>query len=506
MTSEVHRDPLGERLSKDPSPTLVRYVFGPRTRQSLEVAFEPQMQIHLAHCLMLMERDIIPREDGIAVLRALLELYERGPDAIHPNYALEGLYSHIEHELISQLGPDIAGRLHTARSRNDLGVTEWRMIQRQRLLDVRSSLSRLRSVVLNKAESYADMVMPGYTHSQHAQPITLGYYLAAFADVLARDARRLDSAYATTNCNPLGAAALTTTAFPIDREATTRRLGFADLVENGFDAVASRDDSEEATCALSILGVHLARVAEDFFVWHTAEFDFIEFGDEYCNVSSIMPQKKNPAPLEFIKMKAGHLIGCSMQALAAGKGSWFTDSHDGSSGGNDPMLEATEMAVACLELLAGSLDTMEVRLDRMLHQARIGFGTMTEVTDTIVRESGVSFRVAHNIVGKTVTKAVAEQKLADEISVEMLDATSRELFDRPLGVSAESIAGALDPTENIRRRTVRGGPAPQELGRMLVDRRRKLTEDETRLYGDQSAIASATRDLLEEARSIARNS
>lgn len=506
MSNDVHRDPLGERLSKDPSPTLVRYIFEPRTRHGLDVAFEPQMQIHLAHCLMLMERDIIPNEDGVAVLRALLGLYDRGAGALHPNYALEGLYSHIEHELITQLGPDVAGRLHTARSRNDLGVTEWRMIQRQCLLEVRSSLCRLRSVVLSKAESYADAVMPGYTHSQHAQPITLGYYLAAFADLLARDAHRIDSAYATTNCNPLGAAALTTTAFPIDRLATTRRLGFADLVENGFDAVASRDDSEEAACSLGILGVHLARVAEDFFVWHTAEFGFIEFGDEYCNVSSIMPQKKNPAPLEFIKMRAGHLIGCSMQTLAAGKGSWFTDSHDGSSGGNGPMLEATEMAVACLELLAGCLDTMETRLDRMLHQACIGFGTMTEVTDTVVRESGVSFRVAHNIVGKTVTKAVAEQKLANEITVEMLDASSRELFNRPLGVSAEAIAGALDPAENIRRRTVQGGPAPQELARMLVDRRHTLAKDEARLHADQTTITSSTHELLEEARSIARDS
>lgn len=170
------------------------------------------------------------------------------------------------------------------------------------------------------------------------------------------------------------------------------------------------------------------------------------------------------------------------------------------------MLEATEMAVACLELLAGCLDTMEIRLDRMLHQACIGFGTMTEVTDTIVRESGVSFRVAHNIVGKTVTKAVAEQKLANEITAEMLDASSRELFNRPLGVSSDSIAGALDPADNIRRRTVQGGPAPQELARMLVDRRRTLAEDETRLHADQATVTSRAHDLLEEARSIARNS
>src|SRR5690606_8219744 len=265
---------------------------------------------------------------------------------------------------------------------------------------------------LDLAERYAETIMPGYTHSQHAQPITLGYYFAAFADVLARDARRIDAAYATNNCNPLGAAALTTTGFPIDRAQTTRSLGFDGLVENGYDAVASRDDAEEATCALAILGVHLARLAEDLFVWHTAEFGLVEFSDDYANVSSIMPQKKNPGLLEFVKKEAGHLIGSATQALAAIKGSWFTDASDASDGGNDPAMEACQTAVACLEVLAGALGSMEVRADHMLHLARTGYGTMTEVADTIVRDSGISFREAHNIVGKTVVQALADDLAA----------------------------------------------------------------------------------------------
>lgn len=497
MASEVQ---LRERLSKDPSPLMVRHLTGPKIRQQFGVLFVPQMHIHLAHCLMLMDQDIIPHQDGAALLSALLELLDNGATSIPPNYALEDLYSHIEHHLVTRLGPDVAGRLHTGRSRNDLGVTVWRMVIRDRVLDVRESLLRLRAVVLGKATEYAEVVMPGYTHSQHAQPITLGYYLSAFADVLARDARRLDAAYATNNCSPLGAAALTTTGFPIDREATAGRLGFGGLVENGYDAVASRDDAEEVACALSMLGVHLARSAEDFFVWHTAEFGFIEFGDEFASVSSIMPQKKNPGILEYIKKIGGHLIGASTQVLAASKGAWFTDANDATDAGNDPLLEATKTSVACLEILAGCLETMEIFPERMLHLANIGFGTMTEVADTIVRESGVSFRVAHNIVGRTVLEAVQERKLASEITPEMLDASSRELFGRPLGVSADAIRQALDPAENIRRRTVRGGPAASELRRMLEASQRHLAEDRARLEADQHHLETSRSRLVDEAR------
>lgn len=495
---------LRERLSKDPSAILVEHVTGPKIRQQFAVAFEPQMQVHLAHCLMLINQGIISGEDGARILAGLLELYEQGPSAIEIDYALEDLYSHIERHLVRQLGADVAGRLHTARSRNDLGVTTWRIVLRNDLLHVREALHNLRAVVLDLAERYAETIMPGYTHSQHAQPITLGYYFAAFADVLARDARRIDAAYATNNCNPLGAAALTTTGFPIDRAQTTRSLGFDGLVENGYDAVASRDDAEEATCALAILGVHLARLAEDLFVWHTAEFGLVEFSDDYANVSSIMPQKKNPGLLEFVKKEAGHLIGSATQALAAIKGSWFTDASDASDGGNDPAMEACQTAVACLEVLAGALASMEVRADRMLHLARTGYGTMTEVADTIVRDSGISFREAHNIVGKTVVQALADDLAADELTHEMFERSSQELFGRPLGVTPEAIRDALDPTENIRRRTVQGGPAPAELGRMLRERRQALDADRQRLNADQTQVKEAREQLLTEARAAAQ--
>ena len=500
MSGEVQ---LRERLSKDPAAILIEHISKPKFQVEFEHLFDHQIAIHLAHCLMLMEQGIIGQADGQAVLRVIVALHREGADALGRNYALEDLYSHIEHHLISRIGPEVGGRLHTARSRNDLGVTQWRMVLRGHLLQVRGALDEFRAVLLDLAERYADTIMPGYTHSQHAQPITLGYYFQAFADVLARDADRLRHAWATTNCNPLGAAALTTTGFPIDRVATSRRLGFDGLVRNGFDAVASRDDAEEAACALAQLGVHLARLAEDCFVWCTAEFGFIEFGDDYSSVSSIMPQKKNPGILEYTKKCAGHLIGTATQVLAAVKGSWFTDASDATDAGNEPLIAATKQATGLLAVLAGAFGTLTVRPERMLALARTGFGTMTELADTIVRESGVSFRVAHNIVGKTVAVAIERGLAADQITHAMLEATAQELFGRPLGAGEAAIAEALDPAGNIRLRTVEGGPAPQMLGRMIADARAQLRRDMTDLADATGRVEGARAALFAEAERVA---
>lgn len=462
-----------------------------------EVMFLPQMQIHLAHCLMLKDQEIISADVARQILNELLEVLENNPSVVTPNYL------DLEKHLVALLGADTAGQLHTARSRNDLTVTVWRMVLRDLLLQVRSAVHTLRETALDLAVEHAETVMPGYTHSQHAQPITLGYYLAAFADVLARDSERLAAAYRTCNHSPLGAAALTTTGFPIDRHATAQRLGFNGLIENGLDAVGSRDDAEEASCAIGILGVHLARTAEDLFTWHTFEFGFIQFGTRHTGGSSIMPQKRNPGLLEIVKREAGFLIGASTQTLASARGAWFTDAHDAKEAGDKPLLLATDSAISCLEQLSDALRGMSVNRDRMLEYAQIGFGTMTEVADTIVRESGRSFRIAHTIVGHTVNTALQENKRADEITPEMLEEAAQSLFGEPLGVSRDAVSKALDARENIRLRTVVGGPAPAELNRMLFQRRAQLDDDRLELANEGDRLATLQHKLRADARQFA---
>ncbi len=458
---------LRERVREKPSDDLVQHFNAPALARSLQVAFEPQMQIHLAHTVMLARQKIISQDDARAILGALVEIHKAGPAGIEVDPGLEDLYSHVERALIRRVGPEVGGRMHTGRSRNDLGVTTARMVLRTSLLDLLDQVLAFHQVLLNLARAHVETVMPGLTHSQHAQIITLGYYFAAFADVLARDLERLEATYDRVNRNPLGAAALTTTGFPLDRSLTTELLGFDGLVVNAYDAIVSRDDVTEAAAAVALLMTNLSRLCEDLWIWSTLEFGYAELADRYCSVSSIMPQKKNPGVIEKLKALSAQAIGDSMAAFAAVKNVSFSECGDAQAGGNPPLHQAIELAITALDLLRGVLPSTTFRKERMKYLAEIGFATMTELADTIVREKGISFRMAHNIVGKTVFRALEAGKTAIDLTTEMLDESCQDLFGHSLGLSSEALAQALDPWGNILVRTVTGGPAPSEMARML---------------------------------------
>lgn len=489
---------LRERVREKPSDDLVRYVNAPALERALKMAFEPQMQIHLAHTVMLFRQGIVRREDARAILGVLVELATAGPSALDVDYSLEDLYSHIERALIRRVGPDVGGRMHTGRSRNDLGVTTARLMLRSSLLDLFDRLLAFNRVLLDLATDHVETVMPGLTHSQHAQVITLGYYLAAFADVISRDVDRIEAAYSRVNRNPLGAAALTTTGFPLDRHLTADFLGFDGLVENGYDAIVSRDDVTECAAAVALLMTHLSRLAEDLWMWSTLEFGYVELADRYCSVSSIMPQKKNPGVLEKLKVMGADAIGDAMAAFASVKNVSFSECGDAQTGGDRPLHDAIDGAMAALDLLCGVLTTATFRKERMRHFAAIGYATMTELADTIVREKGMSFRMAHNIVGKTVATAVDAGMTAVELTVEMLDDACEELFGHPLNLAPDALARALDPWGNICVRKVTGGPAPEEMTRMLGERRRRHAAAMDRQRERRIRVATARERLERE--------
>ena len=479
---------LRERVKEPPAKALVDAYYAPAVANSIKFVFAPEMRIHLAHALMLAERDIVARRDIATILPVLLDLESRGAGVLSIDYSQEDLYSYIERHIVKALGPDVGGRLHTARSRNDLNVTSWRLALRDRLLLVLQDLNGLRGVVLQLADKHAATVMPGYTHSQHAQPISLGYYLLSAGDVLARDFRRLAGALAHADMSPLGAGALTTTGFPIDREGVAIRLGFSGLVESAYDAVSARDDVHETAAALAILMTGLSRVAADLQAWNTAEYGFIELADSYSSVSSIMPQKKNPQALEYAKAAAGHVTGALTAVLAASKNTSYSDVNDGVSAINVPVLEAVDRTRAALAVMQGVLETMTVKPERMAKAAADGYGTATELADVIVRETGLSFRMAHNIVGRVVREAIEAGRTAPEITTADLDAAAKALFAKPLGIAAEVVRRALDPAENLKSRTVRGGPAASEIARMLAVRRDALVND--------TAVVAKTRERI----------
>ena len=493
---------LRERLKSAPDPALVEAYYAPAVANGIKYLFAPEMRVHLAHVLMLADCKIISRADAATILGALVDLEAAGPSALAIDWGLEDLYSYIERHIVKAIGPDAGGRMHTARSRNDLNVTSWRLALRDRLIEALDTVGTLRATVLEQARRHCRTTMPGYTHTQHAQPISLGYYLLAYADVLARDHERLAGALEHADMSPLGAGALTTTAFPIDRDAVARHLGFAAVMEVAYDCVSSRDDAHEAVAAAAITMTGLSRLATDLQTWNTAEFAFIELADQFSSTSSIMPQKKNPQALEYAKSAAAHVTGALTMVLSTSKNTSFGDVNDGVTALNVPTLEALERLRLTSIVMAGVLDTMSVNPAKMRHAAAIGFGTATELADVIVRETGLSFRKAHNIVGRVVRETIEAGEPATAITSTDLDEAATALFGAPLGIDAAIVTRALDPDQNIASRTVTGGPAPVAVEAMIEARLRDLDTDRRVLGDRRDAVTAAEQGLRSAARAL----
>jgi argininosuccinate lyase len=488
MAEEVS---LRERVKEPPSALLVESYYRGSVARAQRDVFQHEMWVHLAHGLMLERQEIVARPAIAACLAEVLAIAAEGPDGVPVDFRQEDLYSYVERRIVLALGPDVGGRLHTGRSRNDLNVTTWRMALREQLLAVQDALLALRGTLLRLAAEHAEMVMPGYTHGQHAQPITFGYWLLSAADVLARDQVRLAAALAHVDLCPLGAGALTTTAFPLDRLFTAGLLGFGVPLESAYDAVSSRDDALEAASAMAVLMTFLSRLATDLQAWSTWEFGFLELADRHSAVSSIMPQKKNPVALEHARAAAGAVQGALLAALAATKNTAFADVNDAVTAVNEPVLDAALRTRRILALLEEVFAHLTLRPARMVQAAAEGFGTATELADVIVREAGLSFRMAHTIVAVVVREALAAGRCADAITAADLDTAAQQMFGQPLNIRPEAVAQALDPAETIRLRTVLGGPAPTEMTRMLALRGTALARDQGAVAAVATRIAEA---------------
>jgi argininosuccinate lyase len=503
MSSKA-RVQLRERLKLPPSELFFESYYKPHVARMLLYIFDHEIWLHIAHTTMLRQQTIITAEDARKIIAAMIELSESGPEVLGIDYSLEDLYSYVEKWLIEKVGAEVGGRMHTARSRNDLHTTSWRMALRDLVASVLEALLELRSAVIDMAAANIVTVMPGYTHLQHAQPITLGYYMLAFADLLGRDWRRLTAAFDNVNRSPLGSGALATTGFPIDRRYTAEALGFNGIVESGYDGVACRDDAAETTGALALLITNISRLAFDLQLWSTREYGFIEFGDQHASVSSIMPQKKNPSALEHIKSMAGMVVGSHAAVLAVMKNTSFADVIDGASGVNEPSLDASTRTRRVVALMAEVVRTITVRPEVMRKSAEAGFGTATELADVIVREANLSFRMAHNIVAAVVRDTVEAGKSAMDITTEQLDQAALALFDRKLNIPADVVAQALDPLGNVTLRKVVGGPAPENLREMLGARRNALAGDRQWLKNAGDRIDNARAKVFEDAKAELR--
>ena len=491
---------LTQRLKKGPAEEIVEYLNKPRLVKAIDDLFVPVSHINKAHVIMLAEQKIISDDDAREILGALIAI-EREPCDELPWDESKDLYMNVEGWVIDRAAGDVGGKIHTGRSRNDLYATAYRMSIRDKLAKAMETLIGLEKQELALAEQHLNTLMPGYTHLQHAQPITLGHYLVGHAHALSRDLERLEQSYAFTNLNPLGAAALATTGFPIDRKRTTELLGFSEPIGNSLDAVASRDYILDVLSALAITLSDISRLAEELILWNTLEFGMSEVADQYASTSSIMPQKKNATSLEHCRAKAGHAFGNLMAALTMVKGVPFMHTRDTGTEIYNTLWPAFKEFDITVTLMTGVLATLEVKKDIMAERSGQGFTAATELTDLIVRRRNLSFRTAHHIVAAVVAEMMEEGKGPEAITSQMLDDVALAETGSALNLEDQELRAALDPRKNVEARNVLGGPAPGQVQQAIAQLKEKLADKESSLERRADQQNESQRKLEEAASS-----
>ncbi|GGJ79790.1 argininosuccinate lyase [Pseudomonas matsuisoli] len=499
----MHASKVSRRLKEATAPEVCEYIYQPRLAGFAE-GFGYLGDVNKAHIVMLADSGLIRQEHAAALAKGVLDMETVGPNAVELDPNREDAYFNYEAHLMEQVGHDIGGRLHTGRSRNDILATIDRLRGRDVLLELIDTLISVRRTALENAGRYAEVVMPGYTHLQPAQPITYGFYLAGVAQALERDSRRLTTTLESMNQSPLGSAAFAGTPFAIDRARSAELLGFDGYLDNTLDAIASRDFILESMSHLSLLAVFWSRVAQDYFTWTTHEFSLVEFPDSVAGTSSIMPQKKNPVVLEYLKGRSGHIVGLLMGASMTIKGTNFTHSGDANREGTRGFWEAAEESVRCLKLLELVLRTAAPKAELTLRRAAEDFSTATALADLMVRDADLSFREAHHIVGAVVRQAMDAGQHADQITGEMIDAAAQDQIGHPLNLDPQRIRECLDPVENVKARNSAGGPGISSLSATLEAANARLTLDAGQNQVRHQRLASAKARLQNATQALAR--
>ncbi|TMJ20797.1 MAG: argininosuccinate lyase [Alphaproteobacteria bacterium] len=417
------------------------------------------------HVAMLAAQGIVAQEDADAIEEGLDKIedeYEAG--GVTEDAALEDIHMHVEARLAELIGP-AAGRLHTARSRNDQVATDFRLWVRRAIDEADEGLAALQRALVMRAEEHAASVMPGFTHLQTAQPVTLGHHLMAYYEMVRRDRSRFADARARMNECPLGAAALAGTGFPIDREATALALGFERPTANSLDSVSDRDFAIDYLMAATQCALHLSRLAEEFVLWASQPFGFVTLSDAFSTGSSIMPQKRNPDAAELVRGHSGRIAGAMVSLVMTMKGLPLAYSKD-MQDDKQPVFEAHDLLGLSIAAMAGMVESSTFDAERMRAAAEAGHATATDLADWLVREADVPFREAHHITGRAV-------RLADEAGVPLWALP----FEALKGVDERiqpAVFDVLSPEASVRSRTSHGGTAPAQVKKRIETAKRVL--------------------------------
>ena len=418
-----------------------------------------------AHVAMLAACDIVSDADAQAIIAGLEGIAaEYAADGVPEDWDLEDIHMTTEARLAERIGP-VAGRLHTARSRNDQVATDFRLWVRDTTDALLGGLAALQRALVLRAEEHAASIMPGFTHLQTAQPVVLGHHLLAYYEMVGRDVARFADARARLNQCPLGSAALAGTGFPIDRAMTCQALGFAAPTRNSLDAVSDRDFALDFLAAASQCALHLSRLAEEFVIWASQPFGFVRMPDTLSTGSSIMPQKKNPDAAELVRGHAGRIVGCQMALMMTMKGLPLAYSKD-MQDDKPPVFEAADLLALCIAAMTGMVEGAEFRTGRMREAAELGYATATDLADWLVREADIPFREAHHITGAAVKLAESRGVALEALSLPDLQAIDARIDDR--------VYKALSVEASVAARTSYGGTAPDQVRARIAEAKAAL--------------------------------
>ena len=425
-----------------------------------------------AHAIMLGKCQIITSKE---LKKILFWLEKAKKDFMSGKFILdkreEDVHMNVERYLIEGAGADFGGKLHTARSRNDQVLVDSKLHIRDQILIVKSLVFELQRTFLKLAIENIETPVPGYTHTQDAQPITLAYWATAYVSALNRDIERLDNAYSNVDSNPLGSCALAGTSFPIDRKITTTLLGFSKIHKHSLDVISSRDFIAETICAITILMSNLSKLAEELVYWSTYEFGILELDDSYTAGSSIMPQKKNPCVAELVRGRTGRVYGCLMQLLTMMKGIPMGYNRDLQED-KPPLWNALSDIKQSLAVMIGMIDTMKVNKERLAELSGANFTTATELANHLVREKGLSFRECHRIVGSLVAKLNSKG-----LTFMNFDDVASLLAEDNVVVDFDTMRQIFDPRQNIYTYKSLGSTSPKEVAKMIDEFNQNLKDN-----------------------------
>jgi argininosuccinate lyase len=470
------------------SPDYVESVLNDNFEDAKAQFLSPLMAIHYAHLVMLAERHIVPLDAARAIRAALDAIDLERVREVRYDGTYEDLFFYVDRLIVQGCGEDAAGRLHTARSRNDIDMTMYRMQQRGQLLALLDATLKLRDVLIGLAMRHQADVFPAHTHTQPAQPSTIAHYLMAVVEQLERDTKRLRAGYANTNQSPLGACAITGTGFPIDRDRTSALLGFDGPTGNTYGSIATVDYLLESVSAAAVLLVGLGRVVQDLLLWCTSEFGYLRLSDGFVQCSSIMPQKRNPVGLEHARAIGSKAVGQAAAIMLATHNTPFGDIVDTEDDLQPLILTMFRDAIRAVRLVAAAMACARFDPERMAQRAAEGWITVTELADTLARDHDVPFKAGHAIASRLIARASAG---GGERPADLLRLMSAEVLGRPIELDDATLATILSPRHFVEVRTTPGGPAPSETSKAIEESRRTLEADRAWLSGASSRLTGA---------------